>query len=90
MRISLENLYVDIGLKGLKCAFMQGFGQKGVQMSCRGGPTCREKSTKINASWTTGFPCLAKTVFIIENRQFNNRKVNIQRGCCTVEYLSVK
>ena len=26
----------------------------------------------------------------IENRQFNNRKVNIQCGCCTVEYLSVK
>ena len=87
----MENLYEDIGLKGLKCAFMQGFGQKGVQVSCRGGPTCRKKSTKINPSWTTGFPCLAKTLSSsIENRQFNKRKVNIQYGCCTVEYLSVK
>ena len=81
---------MDIGLKRLKCAFMQGFGHKGVQVSCRGRPTCRKKSTKINPYWTTG-PCLAKTLSSsIENRQFNKRKVNIQCGCGTVEYLSVK
>ena len=60
------------------------FGQKGVQVSCKGGPNCRKKSTKINASWTTGFPCLAKTLSSsIGNRQIDKRKVNIQYGCCT-------
>ena len=81
---------MDIGLKGLKCAFMQGFGQKGVQVSCRGGPTVERSQQKLMPPGQLVFHVWPRLSSSIENRQFNKRKVNIQCGCCTVEYLSVK
>ena len=81
---------MDIGLKGLKCAFMQGFGQKGVRCPVEVDQLVERSQQKLMPPGQLVFHVWPRLSSSIENRQFNNRKVNIQCGCCTVEYLSVK